>query len=142
MRAITVTPLKEGYLRRNGLPRSSLATVTEHWIRHGDVLTVAVIMNDPVYLTEPFIRTTDYELNLRQNVPPYPCEMVTEVDRPRGLIPHYLPGTNPDLKEFADRWGVPFEATRGGAETMYPDYRKKLKQLMGPLPAAPTGAGQ
>ncbi|OFV91731.1 MAG: hypothetical protein A3G76_14485 [Acidobacteria bacterium RIFCSPLOWO2_12_FULL_65_11] len=147
MLTITVTHLKEGYLRRNGLPRSSLATVTEHWIRHGDVLTVAVIMNDPVYLTEPFIRTTDYELNLRQNVPPYPCEMVTEVDRPRGLIPHYLPGTNADLKEFADRWGVPFEATRGGAETMYPDYRKKLKQLLGPLPAAKppaaqTGAGQ
>ena len=39
-------------------------------------------MNDPVYLTEPFIRTTDYELNLAQHVPPYPCEMVTEIERP------------------------------------------------------------
>ena len=57
---VTVTHLKEGYVRRNGLPRSDLATVTEHWMRHGDFLTVVTIVNDPVYLTEPFIRSTDY----------------------------------------------------------------------------------
>ena len=44
---MTITHLKEGYLRRNGLPRSDKATVVEHWTRHGDYLTVAVIMNDP-----------------------------------------------------------------------------------------------
>ena len=27
----------------------------------------------------------------------------------------------------AERYGVPFEATRGGPETMYPEYRNKLK---------------
>jgi hypothetical protein len=27
---------------------------------------------------------------------------------------------------------VPFEASRGGAETMYPEYRKKLKQMVIP----------
>ena len=36
---VTVTHLKEGYLRRNGLPRSDKATLTEHWIRNGDFLT-------------------------------------------------------------------------------------------------------
>ncbi len=141
MLTITVTNLKEGYVRRNGLPRSDQASVTEHWIRHGDILTVVVIVNDPVYLTEPFIRTTDYELNLRQQVPPYPCEMVTEIERPPGAIPHHLFGANDQLKAFGERHGIPFEATRGGAETMYPDYRKTLKQLMGPFPAAkPTTA--
>jgi hypothetical protein len=40
---ITVTHLKEGYLRRNGLPRSDKATLTEHWIRNGDFLTVMTI---------------------------------------------------------------------------------------------------
>jgi hypothetical protein len=136
MLTVTVTNLKEGYLRRNGLPRSSEATVTEHWIRHGDFITFVVITNDPVYLSEPFIRTTDYELNVRQQVPPYPCEMVTEIERPRGLIPHYLPGTNPNLEEFGTKHGIPFEATRCGPETMYPEYRKKLKQMMGPNPTA------
>jgi hypothetical protein len=24
-------------------------------------------------------------------------------------------------------WGIPVEAVKGGAETMYPEYRKKLK---------------
>jgi hypothetical protein len=133
MLTVTVTHLKEGYVRRNGLPRSDRATVIEHWTRHGDFLTVVTIVNDPVYLTEPFIRSTDYELDTHQRVPPYPCEMVTEIERPRGTIPHHLPGANDQLREFSERYEIPFEATRGGAETSYPDYRKKLKQL--PLPA-------
>jgi hypothetical protein len=133
MLTVTVTHLKEGYVRRNGLPRSDRATVTEHWMRHGDFLTVVTIVNDPIYLTEPFIRSTDYELDVHQQVPPYPCEMVTEIERPKGMIPHHLPGTNTQVREFSERYEIPFEATRGGAETSYPDYRKKLKQL--PLPA-------
>jgi len=56
-------------VRRNGLPRSDEAMLTEHWMLHGDVLTVATIVYDPVYLTEPFIRTTDYELDLHQQNP-------------------------------------------------------------------------
>ncbi|HTI44431.1 MAG TPA: hypothetical protein VL693_21535 [Vicinamibacterales bacterium] len=126
---VTTTHLKEGYLRRNGLPRSDKATLVEHWIRHGDFLTVAAIVTDPVYLAEPFIRTTDYELDLHQQVAPYPCGVVAEVDRPRGVIPHLLPGTNPYLHEFADDYKIPYEATRGGPETMYPEYREKLKAL-------------
>ncbi len=125
MLTITVTHLKEGYIRRNGVPRSDQATLTEHWIRHGDFLTVVTIIDDPVYLTEPFIRTTDYELDVHQNVPPYPCEMVTEVERPKGVIPHILPGTNTQVREFAERYDVPYEATRGGAATSYPGYRNE-----------------
>lgn len=125
----TVTHLKEGYLRRNGLPRSDKATMTEHWIRNGDFLTVVTIVNDPVYLTEPFIRSTDYELDVHQQVPPYPCGVVQEIDRPKGQIPHFLPGKNPYMTEFAIRHNLPVEATRGGAETMYPDFAQKLKTL-------------
>jgi hypothetical protein len=144
---ITVTHLKEGYLRRNGLPRSDKATLTEHWMRNGDFLTVMTVINDPVYLTEPFVRTTDYELNLNQNIPPYPCGIVQEVDRPVGEVPHFLPGTNPYMSEFAIKYGLPLEATRGGAETMYPDFMQKLKTLAPPAraqqPAAsPPGAGR
>jgi hypothetical protein len=123
-----VTHLKEGYIRRNGMPRSDLATLTEHWIRHGNWLTVVTIVNDPVYLTEPFVRSTDYELDLHQQVPPYPCEVVEEVDRPAGLVPHHLPGTNPFVFEFGKKYGVPAEAARGGAETMYPEYRLKIEK--------------
>lgn len=137
---ITTTHLKEGYLRRNGLPRSDQATLTEHWIRNGDFLTVVTIVHDPVYLTEPFIRTTDYELNLHQQIPPYPCGVVQEIDRAKGEVPHFLPGTNPYTREFAVRHGLPLEATRGGAETMYPEFVEKLRALSSARAAQTTGS--
>jgi hypothetical protein len=132
---ITTTHLKEGYLRRNGLPRSDRATLSERWIRNGDFLTVMTMVYDPVYLTEPFVRTTDYELALNQNIPPYPCGVVQEIDRAKGQVPHFLPGTNPYMAEFGIRHKIPLEATRGGAETMYPDFRIKLRSM--PVPTAP-----
>jgi hypothetical protein len=127
MMTVTYTHLKEGYLRRNGLPRSDKATLTEHWIRHGDYLTIAVIMNDPVYLTEPVMRTTEYGLRPNALVAPYPCGIVSEIDREKGVVPSHMPGTNPYLHEFADTHELPYEATRGGAETMYPEYIQKMK---------------
>ena len=139
MLTIVTTHLKEGYLRRNGLPRSDKATLTEHWIRNGDFLTVMTMVNDPVYLTEPFVRTTDYELNVNQQIPPYPCGVVQEIDRAKGEVPHYLPGTNPYLTEFATKHNIPVDATRGGADTMYPEFRAKLK-TMPPPPAKQTPA--
>jgi len=42
-----------------------------------DHLTWMVVVNDPIYLTEPFVRTTDFNLNLQQNIAPYPCESVS-----------------------------------------------------------------
>jgi hypothetical protein len=126
---VYTTHLKQNWLGLNGIPRSDAATATTHIMRHGDVLTVAVIMYDPVYLTEPFIRTIDFIAAPQQTVAPWPCEPVDEVDRPEGVVPNHLPGTNPYLTEFAARYGVPYEATRGGAETMYPEYRKKLKDM-------------
>jgi hypothetical protein len=113
MLTVYTTHLKEGYLRRNGLPRSDKATLTEHWIRNGDFLTVMTIVSDPVYLTEPFVRTTDYELNVNQQIPPYPCGVVQEIDREKGQVPSYLFGTNPYLTEFATKHNIPVDATRG-----------------------------
>jgi glyoxylase-like metal-dependent hydrolase (beta-lactamase superfamily II) len=138
MLTVTVTHLKEGYLRRNGLPRSDKATLTEHWIRNGDLLTVMTIVNDPVYLTEPFVRTTDYELDLHQQVPPYPCGVVQEVDRKKGEVPSFLPGTNPYTTEFATKHKLPADATRGGADTMYPDFLAKGRTSPIAPPVAPV----
>ena len=60
MLTISVTHLKENYVRRNGLPLSDQAKVTEHWIRHGNWLTVMTIAED-VYLTEPFVTSTNFK---------------------------------------------------------------------------------
>src|SRR5690349_11254539 len=124
---VTTTHLKTGWIRRNGIPRSDRAVLTEHWIRHGDHLTLVSIVSDPAYLTEPFIRTTDFILDPRQQITPYPCESVVEVERPTGSVPHYQPGANPFLEEFPKKFSLPGSAARGGAETMYPEFREKMK---------------
>jgi hypothetical protein len=126
---VTTDHLKEGWIRRNGVPRSANAVVTTYFLRHGDYLTVAVLISDPAYLTEPFIRTTDFVSAPQQQLAPYPCEVVDEIDRPLGLVPNHLPGTNPFLEEFPAEYGIPPEAARGGAETMYPEYQMKLKTM-------------
>ena len=56
---VQTTHIKRGWLRRNGLRASAQATLTEHFIRHGDHLTHVSIVTDPDSLTEPFIRTQD-----------------------------------------------------------------------------------
>ena len=37
---VTTSHLKIGWIRRNGIPRSEQATLTEYWIRHDDGLTL------------------------------------------------------------------------------------------------------
>ena len=128
MLTATTTHLKAGWIRRNGVPRSDRATLTEHWIRHGDLLTLVSIVNDPVYLTDPFIRTTNFVLDPQSKIGPFPCESVVEINHPAGYVPHHLPGTNPFLGEFAAKYGLPPEAVRGGAETTYPEYRLTLSK--------------
>jgi len=123
---ITTTHLKEDYYRRNGVPSSDRATLTQYWLRRGDYLTWVTIAYDPVYLTEPMIRSSEYRLALNQQIPPYPCTVVDEVDRPRGKVPHEMPGENQFLGEFGQKYNLPIEVTRGGAETMYPELARKI----------------
>jgi hypothetical protein len=123
---IYTTHLKESYLKRNGVPRSDKATFTEHWVRHGNYLTVATVVTDPVFMTEPLVRTQTWVLDPAQVIARDICETVAEVPKAADYVPNHLPGTNPFLHEVADWYGLPYEATRGGAETLYPEYRKKM----------------
>ena len=133
MLTITTTHLKANYLRRNGLPASAKRTFTEHWVRHGEFLTVVTAINDPVFLTEPLVRSQSWSLDPGQRMSSNPCEYAVEVPAAESAVPHHLPGTNPWLREFAELYGLPLDATRGGAETMYPEYRSKMgKPLTAP----------
>jgi hypothetical protein len=127
---VSTTHLKVGYIRRNGVSRSDRATVTEHFIRNGNVLTWVTIIHDSDTLTEPLIRSRDFTLNSYGIMGAFPCESVKEIERPQGVVPFYLPGKNPFLTEFVDKYKIPQQAARGGAETMYPEYQKKLRALM------------
>jgi hypothetical protein len=133
---VTTTHLKNSWLRRNGPPRSDRATLIEHITRHGNILTIVTTITDPVYYTEPVVRSRDFVLNLNQTMGAFVCETVEEVVRPIGDIPHNLPGQNRYIDTFAIDFHVPIEAARGGAQTMYPEYRARLATL--PIPPRPT----
>jgi glyoxylase-like metal-dependent hydrolase (beta-lactamase superfamily II) len=123
MLVVTTTHIKKGWLRRNGVPESDLATLTEYFVRTGDVLTRISAISDPVYLTEPLVKSEEFMLNT-QGVPHrswlYKCKPVVEVVRPEGAVPHYLPGRNPYLQEFRKKYGFAETVTRGGAVQTYP----------------------
>jgi len=125
---VYTTHIKQGWVRRNGLPESDQATLAEHFIRHGDHLTHVSIVTDPIYLTEPLIKSQDFNLIVEsgQNWL-YPCESVVEIaNQKKDNVPNYLPGKNPFVHEFADKYKLPVQAALGGAPTMYPEYRHKL----------------
>jgi hypothetical protein len=126
MLKITTTHLKEQYYRRNGVNSGDSATVVQYLIRRGDILTWVSIADDPDYLTEPMIRTMEYRWNPGREIPAAPCTVVEEIDRPAGVVPHYLPGGNPFLTEFGEKFSLPMEITLGGAATMYPEAARKL----------------
>ena len=63
---VVTTSLRAGYLRKNGVPYSENATVTEHFDlvklpRGEDLLVVTTIVEDPRYLTQPFIISTQFK---------------------------------------------------------------------------------
>lgn len=63
---VVTTGMRAGYLRKNGAPYSDKATVTEHFDRtnepNGDSwLIVTTIVDDPTYLTTPFVTSTHFK---------------------------------------------------------------------------------
>jgi hypothetical protein len=143
----TTTHAKEAHMRQYQVMYSDQATVRTRWRRIGDYLQATVIIYDPVYLAEPYIRSANtWVEDPTQVMPPYPCEEATETVVPPGTVPHLLPGTpnllpgqNPDL---SDQFGTPFEARLGGPESMYPEYIKKMKTMSRPASKTAGGGGE
>jgi hypothetical protein len=127
------THMKSGFIRRNGAPHSDLAALTIHFLQHDDLLTLAAMLEDPVYLSEPLYWSRSFRRS-RNNVEQLdgPCVQGYE-GVPEGAVPHYLPGKNPFIDEMEKAYHVPVYASEGGAETMYPEFRKKMKDAFLPV---------
>jgi hypothetical protein len=127
---VYTTHMNAGYLRRNGVPGSDRTTMTEYFVRNANILTVLAVIEDPAYLTEPFVVSRNWRLNPTMQLSPYPnpCTPVDEVTGlgTGGRVPHYLPGENPFAGEVTATYGIPANAVRGGAETMYPEFRRQI----------------
>jgi hypothetical protein len=133
---VHITHMKEGYLRRNGVPTSDEAKATLYFTRHGDTLiSLTAIIEDPVYLTEPYVLTRVLKLAPSMDIltaPPTCTPEVELADVDNGAVPHYLPGKNPLVDEVSTMYNIPLDAVLGGAQTMYPEYRKTLKDRYTP----------
>jgi hypothetical protein len=63
---VVTTNLRAGYLRKNGVPYSDRATVTEHFDLTslpgvGQLLLVNTVVDDPVYLTGPYVTSPHFK---------------------------------------------------------------------------------
>jgi len=128
---VTTTHLKDGYLRRGGPQTSDMYAMTDFITRHGDILTVVTVIDDPVYLEEPYIQSTTYVLDTTATTNTETCnasEFSENGGTDRHHVPHFLPGQNTALTEWLknEKW-IPEEATRGGMKTTYPEYSAVVK---------------
>src|SRR6187399_3588060 len=126
---VTTTHLKRGWIKANGVPQSDAATVEEHYIRHGEVITMLAVIDDPVYLTEPLSKAS---MLVHMAKDPdawlYPCDDSEQIFGRKGdVVPNHLFGENPYAREFADAKKVPLIAALGGADTMYPEFADAVR---------------
>jgi hypothetical protein len=132
------THMKANFLRKNGPPSSDMATMTSRFYRHGNILTVLVVIEDPIYLAEPAIVSKSFELSTTPISPiGPPCVTTFEGREPGESVPHYLPESNPFVDEWRSLFNLPREAVLGFAETLYPEYRRKIRDSYRP-PASCT----
>ncbi len=130
---VRTSHIKQGWIRRNGVPQSDRVTTTERFTRHGEVMTYIIAVTDPVYLTELFVRSRNFVkmpgVNEGNLIAATPCEPGEETAGELHRVPHYQIGENPFIGEAVKRTGLPAEPLLGGADTLYPEYRKRLADL-------------
>jgi glyoxylase-like metal-dependent hydrolase (beta-lactamase superfamily II) len=127
---ITTTHIKDGFLKRGGPQTSDMYSMTEYLTRHGDILTIVTVIDDPIYMEEPYVHSTTYAYDPSSVVNTETCNSSAFAENGgtnRHWVPHFLPGTNEAWREWwkNEQW-IPEAAVRGGAKTMYPEFRTTL----------------
>ncbi len=138
----TATHLKEAYIRRWGPMRSDQATVRIRWKRIGDLSAIdrhhlrpglpGSSVHPDVAVLGAGSRPRDASVSVRRG------------DRNRGRARHRAalpawqePAARRRIRTVTDRFGTPYEARLGGAETMYPEYIAKMRAFPRPAGTAP-----
>jgi hypothetical protein len=137
------THVKTAWIRRGvGIPASDQSTFTVFITRHDNLLTLTTIQEDPIYLTEPHVVSRVWEWDPRgsQGSLRDTCTIASEIPalEDTGQVPHYLPGQNPEEDYMVRTYNLPKEAAMGHAHTLYPEYRKTIRNTYTP----PASCGQ
>src|SRR5438477_6670496 len=105
-------------------------TMTQFITRLDDILTVVVVVDDPIYLDEPYVISVTSTYDPMAGPTMETCNSSSFAENggtDRHHVPHFLPGQNGGIGEFLkqENW-IPFEPIRGGVKTLYPEYRAVL----------------
>src|SRR5882762_2866341 len=119
---ITTTHMKMGVIQRNGVATSAYGKMTEQFVRHGLYLMLFSYLDDPIFLEEPMVRSHNWTWNPGGNMGlGNPFEAVDELgDKPLGWVPFFALGVH--QTEYGQVHKIPFKATLGGKESLYPEY--------------------
>jgi hypothetical protein len=126
---VVTTHMKYGVIQRNGTPASPYGVLREHFSRHGLYMVSLFFVDDPIYLEEPLARSQNWTWAPDQDIQfGVPFEPVDELgDRPLGWVPHWPLGSL--QLEYSQAHNIPWKATIGGKESIYPEYMEKIKQF-------------
>ena len=133
---VETTHIKQGWHRRNGIPMSAQATMTEYFFRHGNVLTqLTHHRGSRSSSSEPLVKTTNLLLDANSQ-PPISTRRgcsARPTTKCRDAIPPTCRTTCPARTRISPSsppsTGCRSAPTRGGAETMYPEYMEKVKTM-------------
>jgi hypothetical protein len=126
------THLKDNFLERNGTPSSDQETYEMFMTRHGGQMAITGVLRDPVYLSAPWV--IGATLALRVDTGPavnnnvlycMPAELQAVSDGVHSATE--LPDSIQSLKMYqTNHYNIPLDAAMGGAETEYPEFRKRI----------------
>jgi glyoxylase-like metal-dependent hydrolase (beta-lactamase superfamily II) len=144
---VTTTHLKDGFLKRGGPQTSDMYAMTEFITRHDDILTVVTVIDDPIYMDEPYVHSTTYAYDPVASVAHEVCNSSAFAENggtDRHWVPHFLPGQNNARAEWLkDETWFPADAALGGVTQLYPEYRMTLDGSVRPeslrVPASKSG---
>ena len=125
---VKTTHLKAGWMRRNGLPLSDRATMTDRFHRYGDIMTHVMIVEDPVYLDRAAREDERLPAAAGRHddaVPLRPRRSRSSATRAscRTTCPARILSSPSSARRTACRR----EATRGGAATALPEFAETLR---------------
>src|SRR5687767_2020556 len=129
---VTTTHLKDGYLKRGGPQTSDMYTMTEFITRHDDILTVVVVVDDPIYLDEPFVLSVTSTYDPMAGPTMETCTGSSFAEH-RGTARHRVPPCRPGQTAggggfLRDQRWIRFAPIRGGVKTLYPEYKAVLNK--------------
>ena len=114
---VTTTHLKDGYLKRGGPQTSDMLTMTEFITRHDDILTVVQVVDDPIYLDEPWVLSITSSYDPNAGPPTENCSgnaFAENGGRDRHWVPHAgAEHGDRRIPQKTQDW-IPLEPVRGG----------------------------